>query len=288
MNPESSKRPPAISISIGMPVFNGDKTIEAALDCILNQTYCDFELIISDNASTDKTEEICRKYAANDSRILYIRQPENIGAVSNFAFVLSKAHANYFMWAASDDVRSIDFLEVNYSFLKNNPDYTASTSPTRFEGGDFDSKSMGDGTLNGSLPERFQNYFNCWHSNGRFYSLMKLDSVLNSKYLREDFFGSDWATMLSIITHGKTHRHNKGYVVLGRKGFSNSGTIFKHYRKSWIHWFIPFAELSKAVLEMSANFPLKHRAPIIWSLIKLNRRAMRASLRIERKMLLAR
>lgn len=91
-------------VSIGMPVYNGERYIREALNSLLNQTFADFELIISDNASTDATEEICKKYATKDSRIRYIRQPANRGASSNFKFVLDEARGEYFMWAAADDV----------------------------------------------------------------------------------------------------------------------------------------------------------------------------------------
>ena len=90
-------------VSIGMPVYNGDKFIFEALDSLLAQTFADFELIVSDNASTDRTEAICREYAARDTRIRYIRQSENRGATANFQFVLDEAVGEYFMWAAADD-----------------------------------------------------------------------------------------------------------------------------------------------------------------------------------------
>lgn len=93
--------PPAVSI--GMPVYNGGKYIREALDSLLDQSFTDFELIISDNASTDGTEAICQQYAAKDARIRYVRQPVNLGALANFTFVLDEARGGYFMWAAADD-----------------------------------------------------------------------------------------------------------------------------------------------------------------------------------------
>ena len=76
-------------ISVGMPVYNGEAYLRDALDSLLSQTFRDFELIISDNASLDTTEAICREYAGSDSRIRYIRQTENLGAAANFQFVSS-------------------------------------------------------------------------------------------------------------------------------------------------------------------------------------------------------
>lgn len=93
-----------------MPVYNGEEYVRDALDSLLAQTYANFELIISDNASTDKTEQICRGYAARDARIRYVRQPENRGAAANFQFVLDEAVGAFFMWAAYDDYWKPNFI----------------------------------------------------------------------------------------------------------------------------------------------------------------------------------
>jgi glycosyltransferase involved in cell wall biosynthesis len=97
-------------VSIGMPVFNGEPFIREALDSLLAQSFIDFELIISDNASTDGTAAICQDYAANDKRISYVRQSSNIGPLANFQYVLDRAVGDYFMWAAADDRWSQDWL----------------------------------------------------------------------------------------------------------------------------------------------------------------------------------
>ena len=94
-------KPVKPNISIGMPVYNGAKTIEKTINSLLAQTFKDFELIISDNASDDETENICQKFAGKDSRIRYIRQDKNIGLYQNENFLLSKATGKYFMFSAS-------------------------------------------------------------------------------------------------------------------------------------------------------------------------------------------
>ena len=101
------------TVSIGMPVFNGAQYIREAIDSLLAQTFADFELIISDNASADATQEICEKYAEQDPRIRYVRQSKNIGAIANFKFVLDQARAKYFMWAAHDDRLGTDTTLFN-------------------------------------------------------------------------------------------------------------------------------------------------------------------------------
>lgn len=98
-------------VSIGMPVYNAASCIRESLESLLGQSYKNFELIISDNASTDNTEKICRSYAKKDKRIRYIRQKENIGAVNNFNFVLKEAQGKYFMWAADDDLWDRNYIK---------------------------------------------------------------------------------------------------------------------------------------------------------------------------------
>lgn len=98
-------------VSIGMPVFNGERYLEEALDSILAQTYPDFELIISDNWSTDGTQEICQAYAARDRRIHYFRNETNLGASKNFNRVFELSSGEYFKWAAHDDLCASEFLE---------------------------------------------------------------------------------------------------------------------------------------------------------------------------------
>ncbi len=97
-------------VNIGMPVYNGEPFLRETLDAILAQTFRDFELIISDNASTDATEQICREYAAQDRRIRYYRERHNIGASANFNRVFQLASSQYFKWSAADDLHAPDFL----------------------------------------------------------------------------------------------------------------------------------------------------------------------------------
>ncbi len=98
-------------VSIGLPVYNGENYLREALDSILAQTFEDFELIISDNASTDRTEEICKEYAAKDRRIRYYRNEQNLGAAPNYNRVFELSRGEYFKWAAHDDVCAPEYLK---------------------------------------------------------------------------------------------------------------------------------------------------------------------------------
>ncbi len=115
---DNSRVPP---VSIGMPVYNGAAFLRGALDSLLAQDFADFELVISDNASTDDTPGICLEYAARDSRIRYCRNNENIGAVRNLRRVLELSRGDFFMWAAHDDLWDPAYLSACYQALQNNP-----------------------------------------------------------------------------------------------------------------------------------------------------------------------
>lgn len=97
-------------VVIGMPVWNGERFLPEAIESILAQTYGDLELLISDNASTDATAEICCAYAKRDERISYIRQEKNIGAAPNHNEVFRRSSSQYFKWACHDDVLAPEFI----------------------------------------------------------------------------------------------------------------------------------------------------------------------------------
>lgn len=109
-------------LTIGLPVYNGENFLAASLESLLGQTYDDFELIISDNASTDRTTDICKQYAKLDSRIRYIRQNYNIGLVRNEQFVMRQATGQLFKLAAHDDLYASDLLKKCIEALDSHPE----------------------------------------------------------------------------------------------------------------------------------------------------------------------
>ncbi|MGW5700236.1 glycosyltransferase family 2 protein [Amycolatopsis japonica] len=109
-------------LSIGLPVYNGEEFLSESLDALLGQSHEDFELIISDNASTDGTEEICRDYASRDPRIRYLRLPKNVGASPNHNRVLDEARGELFKWASHDDLYGRDLLKLCIEALDERPE----------------------------------------------------------------------------------------------------------------------------------------------------------------------
>ncbi|HEU5297043.1 MAG TPA: glycosyltransferase [Burkholderiaceae bacterium] len=108
-------------VSVGLPVYNGERFLRSAMDSILGQSLRDIELIVSDNASTDSTAEICNEYARRDQRVRYLRQPENIGAPRNWNLVAREARGSYLKWASANDYCDPSMLESCVAALEAEP-----------------------------------------------------------------------------------------------------------------------------------------------------------------------
>lgn len=270
-----------------MPVFNGEATLASAIASITQQTFGDFRLIISDNASTDGTAEICRQFAVADNRIEYHRQECNIGAEANFDFVLRAADTEYFMWAAADDVRSPDYVELCVSFLDKHPDHVAATCPTRYANGAHAAWDMGDRSLeNDDLFTNIIDFFPTtpqWHANGHVYSLFRLRVLRESMQGITHFLGSDWAIVVQALTHGKFHRVDQGHVLLGAHGTSRRLDFFRRYRTRPIHWVVPFLEFSRIVCRISRRAPLAAKLRIWRKLFAINAQGILKHIKYERR-----
>jgi len=145
----TNDRPQSPRVSIGLPVRNGANYIAEALDSLLGQTFTDFEIIVSDNASTDATAEIVESYAGRDSRIRYVRQPENLGAARNYNCTVELARGEYFKWAAHDDLCAPTFLERCVEVLDQHPEVATCYARTRYIDADGNPLHTSNG---GSFP----------------------------------------------------------------------------------------------------------------------------------------
>lgn len=119
-------------LSIGLPVYNGERYLAEILDCFLTQTFQDFEIIVCDNASTDQTAETCRSFMERDSRVRYHRNEKNLGAIPNFNKVFQLSRAPLFKWIAHDDLYHPRYLESCVRILDENPDVVLAHSSTSF------------------------------------------------------------------------------------------------------------------------------------------------------------
>ncbi|HSK41652.1 MAG TPA: glycosyltransferase [Arenibaculum sp.] len=127
--------PPPL-VTIGVPVYQGEAFLADALAALCGQDHDNVEIIISDNGSTDGTQEICRRFAASDSRIRYLRSPENRGASWNYNRLFAEARGQYFKWAAHDDLHDPGFIRRCVALLQDDPGAALAFSRTRFIDGD--------------------------------------------------------------------------------------------------------------------------------------------------------
>lgn len=146
-------------LSVGLPVYNGQNFLTESLDALLRQSFTDFELVISDNASSDSTEEICRDYARQDGRIRFIRQPVNVGAAPNHDVVLREARGTYFKWASHDDLYGPDLLARCVQVLDERPEIVLCHSDMAYVDASSEIIAKYDYMLrtdSPSAPERFR------------------------------------------------------------------------------------------------------------------------------------
>ena len=109
-------------VSVGIPVYNGERYLAEAIESALAQTYTDLEVVIADNASTDATPQICETFAAKDERVRYVRNPENLGASANYRRVFELARGEYFCWMPADEAMMPGYLERLVTELDEAPD----------------------------------------------------------------------------------------------------------------------------------------------------------------------
>lgn len=119
-------------LSIGLPVYNGERHIEATLSALLAQTWTDFEIIVSDNASTDGTAAIVQRFVAADPRVRYHRQERNVGLAGNYNSVFALGRGELFKWATADDICLPGYLAACVAALDAEPGAVLAYPRTRF------------------------------------------------------------------------------------------------------------------------------------------------------------
>jgi glycosyltransferase involved in cell wall biosynthesis len=192
-------------VSVGMPVYNGGDLLKAAVDSMLNQEYTDFELIISDNASTDSTEKVCRAYEQQDKRITYIRRDRNYGMVNNGRYALSIARGEYYMAAAHDDQRYPRFISACVEKLDANPALVLVCPAIEFfspDGTILDTPYPPLHTVGMGLRERVASIFKEINVGFNSYGMYRRE-VLNKIDFNVECFANDVVFLLQLMFHGE-------------------------------------------------------------------------------------
>ncbi len=236
-------------------MYNGEKFIRKRISSILEQTFSDFKLIISDNGSIDSTSKICDEFQKKDKRIHYIKQKTNMGVTWNYNFVCEQADSDYFVWAQVDDIWAPDFLKKNIEVLNSNHDAVGSMSII-----DFYEETDHSGILkkirkkihhlrpdiyptSKEYEKRIRQFLKGGHVE-IFYGVYRTKKLTKSLVYGE-FLGNDWATVLRILKHGRiciikdilmhgatTGVSSKGIISLTNS--FNSGSLKKIF--PWIYF----------------------------------------------------
>lgn len=194
-------------LSIGLPVYNGENYLAQALDDLLDQSYTDFELIVSDNASTDRTEEICRAYAERDDRIRYVRQRVNTGAAENHNAVFWMATGELFKWASHDDLYGRDLLARCVAALDADPRLVLAHAWQAIIGPDGEITQRVEYPLHTdspSAPERFRSMLFTVGGDD-FYGVIRSD-VLRRTRLQESYHHADRTIVSELALYGPFHQ----------------------------------------------------------------------------------
>jgi len=225
-------------VTIGMPVYNGEQFLRGAIDSILSQTFEDFELIISDNASTDKTEEICREYSTQDQRVRYYRNQSNLGAAKNYNFIFELAAGEYFKWATHDDLCSPNFLSRCVEVLDQEPDVVLCYPRARVIDEDGNIVHDYDFHLNGDSlkPHRRMFYQIRGHQCYEVFGLIRT-RALKMTNLIGSFAGSDAVLLIQLCLLGRFHEISD-YLFFPRKHIRQSMALRKNFR-DFAAWFDP-------------------------------------------------
>ena len=262
-------------LTIGMPVYNGELFIKKAIESILDQTFTDFELIISNNSSTDSTEKICQDFIDKDNRIQIHTQKKNIGIHRNFNFLLSKAKGEYFAWAAVDDYLDNDFMEKNLKILESDKSVVSSVGkiiPYGVDSLDIDStlvdtsvfpkflknfiksgrrrKMIDAGPISGNMNYKIRTFFKITKSLGRWYGVHRTEQ-LKKCIIEKPFINVEVSVFLNLLRLGDFHEESSTTLYEFDEGISSRGIInmAKYSGHNLFETLFPFYPFTKWVIQ---------------------------------------
>lgn len=254
-------------VSIGMPVYNREKYVAASIEAHLNQTYGDFELILTDNCSTDRSEEICRDYAARDSRIRYFRNPCNLGAAGNYRRCFELASGEFFRWTPSDDLVSLNLLERAVDVLDHDPSVFVAYPRTKLidaEGnvtGDFDERLH---LMDDRASKRWVGVQKNIRLGNLHYGLNRADKFRKTGLMR-NYTGGDFPLIAEMSLYGKFYEiqdaffyrrmHEEASSAMKTKAevmaFYDPKKRDKLLLYNWVHWGANLRSIARAPIPFS-------------------------------------
>jgi hypothetical protein len=223
-------------LSIGLPVYNGERFLAQTLDSILSQSYRDFELIISDNCSTDGTAVICERFATADPRIHYYRNPANVGAPANYNAAFHRSRGELFKWSSSSDICGPGLFEYCVAALDSNPAAVLAFPRTRlFETDICDARDYDDrmNLLQASPYERFCAVLDNLRLNNVMNGVIRRSTLAATK-LHRPFLSSDGILVVELALRGILIEVDGAYFY--RRMSPESTTTLRNYEELVKHW----------------------------------------------------
>jgi glycosyltransferase involved in cell wall biosynthesis len=286
------------TLTIGMPVFNGERYIGAAIDSILRQTFDDFRLIVLDNASTDRTAAIVQQYVRRDHRVRYRRNERNIGAGPNFNRVFALSESPYFKWAAHDDELKPTYLEKCIRALDSDPDAVLAHSHVAVI-------DAGGNVVDHYLPlpadiesrQRLRRFASRVLRRGwctEIFGVVRAEKLVGTRLIAS-FAAADLALITELSLRGRfivipeplflSRVHSARYTTAifenARRGVGGHEEILRWYdtskqdQRGQMHWWILLGEYFHMINRNIDRWPERlgyYAVAIRWLTIKINRR----------------
>jgi glycosyltransferase involved in cell wall biosynthesis len=252
-------------LTVGMPVYNGERYVRQAIESILSQTFQDLELIISDNASTDATERICKDYAAKDPRVRYYRSDRNRGAAWNNNQVVKLARGEFFKWQCHDDYCDTTFLEKCLAILHCDPNVVLCYP--QFVRVDEQGRCLGiksSGVAGGAKPvERFRSMIYRRDSCEEVYGVSRT-AVMKKTALIGPYSYSDDTFLAELILHGQFYQIPEPLFFYrihpgqSTRSYPSRSALMAWFNPSASRFSLPFLRLFRGYLS------LVWRSPVPW------------------------
>jgi glycosyltransferase involved in cell wall biosynthesis len=257
-------------VTVGVPVYSGERYIAQSIESILSQTYKDFELIISDNASSDSTEQICRAYASRDTRVRYYRTDQNRGAAWNHNGVVELARGEYFRWQCHDDCSHPNFLDKCLAVVQSDPQLVLCYP--QFVRVDEEGRHLGIKTSrilrSGEPADRFRSMIYRRDSCEEIYgiartSVMKMIGLLGAYACSDDTF------LAELILHGKFFQipeplfYYRIHATQSTKAYPSRSDRMVWFKSSArVRFALPFLSLLTGYVALVWRSPLSMRQKV--------------------------
>ena len=267
--PEIPSSKPNDAVSIGLPTYNRKGALKEAIDSALRQSHRNIELIISDDCSSDGTQELCEEYARSDSRVKYVRQDPNLGLAGNFNYVLNTATSDYFMWLSDDDWMDEDYVEKCLTELMKHPDYGVVCGVSKFyRGGTFERDGEKVQLTDDNPIRRVLKMYATFEMGCYYYGVYKRP-LLGGGYAAKRTVGEDIFVIASALSQAKGATIEGTHCHRSSAGATDPKKIAKFYGlRSSSYWMIDYKMATGAAAsimhhEAYTGMPVAQEAPVL-------------------------